>query len=137
MYHDASRNYKLAGAPILAVVTATAQDELNMQIRDQTRFRAVLEGSGAELRGAVEATAKSAVGKPITKEQAAEYATTALQLLRDIATSQSTVYNVADAQPALIQALDDQREQIVILAGQVLELIDSGDAQMAIAAAAS
>ena len=135
VYHQASRNYKLAGAPILAVVSAIAQDELNMVIRDRVRFRAVLKGSVADLRAAVEAAAKSVVGKPITRQQAADYATTALRLLRNIATSQNTVYNVADAEPALIQALNDERQKIVRMAGQVLELIDSTKAQVAIAQA--
>ncbi len=135
VYHQASRNYKLAGAPILAVVSAIAQDELNMVIRDRVRFRAVLKGSVANLRVAVEAAAKSVVGKPITRQQAADYATTALRLLRNIATSQNTVYNVADAEPALIQALNDERQKIVRMAGQVLELIDSTKAQVAIAQA--
>jgi HEAT repeat protein len=64
--------------------------------------------------------------------QSTTFALMALGVLRDVALA-SDVYNIVDAQPALIQALADDRPDIVVGAATVLSLINTPEAQIAIA----
>jgi len=59
-----------------------------------------------------------------------------LSLLNEVALGASSVFDVLDAQAALIQALNDQRSTIVTQASQVLARINTVEAQQAIADAA-
>ena len=74
-------------------------------------------------------------GEAIGPDQSTEFSLMALRVLRDVALA-SDVYNVVDAQPALIQALQDDRPDVITGAAEVLALIRTPPAQRALAAAA-
>jgi HEAT repeat protein len=84
------------------------------------------------LKAAVESATASYTGESIGATQSNEFALSALALLRDVAID-SNVFQVTDAQPALTQALSDERDPVKIGAANVLALIDNGDAQRALA----
>src|SRR5690606_741572 len=93
-------------------------------------------GDAAQLRSAVEQSSKSLSGEPIAGDEAAGYADQSVEMLALIALESKGVLNPMDAQPALIDALSDERSAIAIGASRVLAMLDSPEAQKAIATAA-
>ncbi len=134
---ESLKSYKLAGVPILALGDEAGQASLALQFKDSPRLHAAVRADAAEtLRGEVEQAAAAMAGAPISADEADVFAATALRLLREVALGSSPTYDVTDAEPTLIAALKDKREQMVVLAGRVLELIDTQQSQLAIAQAA-
>ena len=133
-------DYQLAAIPVVAIVSRAAAIELTRRYPDQRRLYAVQAAAAEDdekLKRAVEDAAKVYAGQPITPEEATKYATISLTLLREVAISGTTkVYNVGDAQPALLAALSDERDAIVTLSGEVLALLPTDVAQQALADAA-
>jgi len=126
-------DFKLNQAPILGLVSPGDQIKLKADLHGVARvFPAVAAVDAEALRPAAEAAAGTVSGDPIGAEEGMEFAVTALLLLRDIALGDGQVYNVLDAQAALEQALGDERDQVVTLAGHVLALIGNESAQRAI-----
>lgn len=137
VFNESRSNYKLAAVPVVAVVDAPTMIQLEARHANDRRLIVGSPGVDASAFGAlIDQASKSYVGKPIDADEATQFATTALVLLRDIALSSRDVYNVADAKPALLQAMDDPRTEVPPLAGAVLALLDDEDAQRAIADAA-
>ena len=131
------RHYKLAAVPVLAVGREDVVSALQRRHARIPLFHSAPLDSGGHIPDdAVAAAAASAVGAPIDAEEAAGYALTALELLRDVALGDGVVYGASDAEPALIAALQDPRDDIVMQAGNVLELLNSQAAQLAVAEAA-
>lgn len=128
-------DYKLVSTPIVAMTTPAGQIKLTARFAQDRRIRTVVAGpSVSELEPAVQAARRGAGGAEITSQQADAFALTALHLLRDVAlTGGGEIYQIADAQPALIAALNDQRDAVAIGAAGVLSLVDDPQAQQAIA----
>ena len=134
LYHRTSEDERLALVPIVTLVSQADQIELDKQIHDMPRlYPTQAMGDPDTLRPVLEQAAYAYAGPLIDDASAADYATTALMLLREVAFGGSNVFDVSDAQTALIRALSDERESISILAANVLGLIDNADAQQAIA----
>lgn len=134
LYGATMDNYKLAAVPLLAFVTTVDQTALELAFKDSRRLSTAVDADDAEaLRAAIEDTSRASAGRPITEDEAFDYASTALDLLHQVAVSESGVYEVSDAESTLIAALADSREPIVIKAGRVLALINSEAAQTSIA----
>ncbi len=70
------------------------------------------------------------------QQLADSYALRASAAMLNVAQSRNKIINLAGAQSALISATKDNREQLQILAGQVLAYLNSTDAQRTIAAMA-
>ncbi len=133
VHHDTANDYKTGAVPILALVSLEQQIRLRDALGDNTRVSwAIHSEDTQELRSAVQAAASSFVGEPISASQGTQFALTSLKLLREVAID-SGVFNVAQAQPALVQALGDERNEIVVAAAAVLSLIDDSEAQQALA----
>ncbi|MEZ6191693.1 MAG: HEAT repeat domain-containing protein [Phycisphaerales bacterium] len=132
--NDTANDYKTSAVPILAIQS----EEQNIRLKnslgdDNTRVRPALMSDDTEaLKAAVESATASYTGESIGATQSNEFALSALALLRDVAID-SNVFQVTDAQPALTQALSDERDPVKIGAANVLALIDNGDAQRALA----
>lgn len=140
MYAAAKADGTLGVAPILALVS----DGVGSAIKTNypgVQTAAPLAGGDdqdAELDRLERLTNETVLaygGKPITDEEAQAYAEAAASLLRGIAGHES-IYNAGDAEPVLIEALDDDRASVAIGAAQVLELLDSPEAQQGLADAA-
>jgi hypothetical protein len=137
VFAETRGNYKLAAVPVLAAVDATTLIELEAQYQDERRLVPGATGvDPAEFNELVNKASSMYVGKPVDAAEALNYATTALRLLHDIALSSADVFNVVDAKPALLQAMDDPRAEVPPLAGAVLALLDDETSQRAIADAA-
>jgi len=137
LYRASNDDYKLTAVPIVAFGTQGNVIRLTETYRDNRRvFAAQYAPEAAAMKPAIEAARASYVGKEIAADEATKYASRALTLLREIAMSRDQVFNILDAQPALIEALKDTRPEIVKQAGGVLALLNTDDAQRALAVAA-
>ncbi|MDP7348975.1 MAG: hypothetical protein QF735_12105, partial [Phycisphaeraceae bacterium] len=138
LYRKTTVNYKMSLAPILALVSPGEINTLNAEFgQEDLRLVVTLDSSDAEqLKPAVEQAVARNRGEPIDAKQAIAFAQRAVELLQDIAGRQSSVYNVHDATPALVQALSDDRRKIVHGAANVLAMVPVPEAQLAVADAA-
>ncbi|MEM1028094.1 MAG: HEAT repeat domain-containing protein [Planctomycetota bacterium] len=129
---DSQGNYKLASSPIVAMAATEDQARLSGQFQDDQRVSVILEGADT-LSAAVQQLTSSYSGSTLSSQESQEFALSALALLREIAVSETT-YEVTDALPALIEAVQDPRPAVAIAAGDTLSRIDDPEAQAAIAA---
>jgi hypothetical protein len=98
--------------------------------RDDRRVKVVRSSATAEeLNANIEAVMVSASGGRITEAEAEQYAIYALGALEDIAISRNTAYSIADAESALIDALETRTGGTRMLVAKILALIDSDAAQ--------
>lgn len=129
-----AQDYKLRNAPVVAVVGTQELASANDTLGRQPRVFLTHRGPEApQLAAVIERATQSVAGQSLEGEQAGDYAMRALMALRDVAITRGEVFNVIDAQPALIESLRDPRQPIVIAAANVLSLVNSEDAQRAIA----
>jgi len=136
LYHDTANDYKTSSVPILALQTLEQQIRLGNALGETPRVSSALISDDPEaLKNAVEASLSAYTGSPIDAAESTRFALTALRLLREVALG-NTIFDVSQAQPALIQALADKRDDVKIAAAGVLSLIDNADAQSALAEAA-
>lgn len=137
LYRQSATDYKLAAVPIVALVSPGDQIEINRRFERDPRIRAVAMTEDAkQLRPALEQAVNSYAGDAISAEEAEQFALTSLRLLRGIALNTSNVFKVSEAEPALIRAINDSRQAVAIEAASVLALLNSADAQRALADAA-
>ncbi|MCX5660694.1 MAG: hypothetical protein NTW19_13380 [Planctomycetota bacterium] len=137
LYRQSAADYKLAAVPIVALVSPGDQIELSRRFDRDPRLRPVAMTEDAkQLKPALEQAVTSYAGAAINAEEAEQFALTSLHLLRSLALNTSNVFKVGEAEPALVRALNDIRPQVAIDAAAVLSLLDSGDAQRALADAA-
>ena len=134
---ESAANYKLSNVPIVAVVSLGVQIELTQETTAEDRISAVIKSTDQnELHGAILKAIRAYTGKEFTSEEALEYGSTALTLLRQIARRHDPVFDVADAQPSLALALNDKRQSIVVQAAAALAMINNAEAQQVVADAA-
>ena len=137
VYAGSSDHYKLAAVPMLAFSSGGDRAELARRFPDERRL--VLSGASlgsGKAKQAVEKTTARYENPDFGAESALTFAETALKLLHQIALASPEVFNVKDAERALIGALDDDRPKVVRGAARVLALIDSARAQRALARSA-
>ena len=127
-------NYKLSNVPIVAVVSLGVQIELSQNVKNEDRISSVIRSMDQnELEGAIQQAIETYTGKSFGPEEALEYSSTALSLLRQIAQRNDPVFNIGDAQASLFLALGDKRQSIVVQTGQALAMVATPDAQRIIA----
>jgi hypothetical protein len=124
------RNPKVAAAPITVIAGAADESILKKEYRNDSRiaFTQAREGEEA-LQGTIESVMKTGAGGRITEDESEEYAIRSLAALRDIAISRSPAYSIADAQAALIDALNLRQGGTRLLVADILALIDADSAQ--------
>ncbi len=130
-----AEDYRLASVPILAILGAADKIELTKRLGSKPRIFLANRNDSTETLGEIFKQASQAnLGDTMGPEESNRFAITGLGLLRGIAFNRnSNVFNVRDAQPTLVQALDDPRQEIAARASGVLSLIDTPQAQRAIA----
>lgn len=137
IYNQSAEDYKLTGVPIVAVGQGGSLVTVNAAFRGNERVRTAEWTDDAEaMKAAIEQARQSYAGAAMTPEEAANYASTALTHLREVAIAASDVYPVADAETSVIAALKDPRQPIVQQAGGVLAILNSDRSQRALADAA-
>jgi len=136
LHNETANDYKTGSVPILALQSHEQNIRLRNALGDNTRVSpAVISDDADELKGAVEAAFSAYTGDAIGADESTEFALTALRLLREVAVG-SEIFNVAEALPALIQALSDERDEVKVASAAVLALIDDAQAQNALAESA-
>ncbi len=134
---DAKRSPKLGVTPILALVDGASVADMGRKYdRDllvMVRSRAVQD---AQLAEAASQLVERAVGGPIKAEEAREYAGRALSVLRDLAVSGNTVFEVGEAALPLIAALGEAAGKTKLEIAEVLSRVDQKRAQVALMDAA-
>src|SRR5205814_6439767 len=90
----------------------------------------------AALNAAIEDARKRAGGLPMDEKMATSYALRSADLLQRLAISKGQVFDLLVAQPAVMMALDDQRPEIARAGANALGLLNSREAQAALASKA-
>jgi len=121
----------LAGAPLLALADPADQGRLSEMFADEPRVQTAVGGDQAAVSSAIERAAAAYQGTQLSERQRETFAVEGLSLLRQLAIA-SPVYEVRDVEPALIRAIQDDRNAVATGAARVLEVLDSQDAQRAL-----
>jgi len=133
LLRQTAMHYKLAATPIVAMVSSGEQIELSQRYEGEVRLRPTAEATEAsDLEPALE-NARAYAGTSLSSQEATAFALKSLQLLESVAIGHEAVFNVHDAAPALRSAMTDPRPDVVRHAARVLALLDSTEAQRAIA----
>lgn len=136
LLRETQADYKLGTVPIVAVVGNDRMLTLNETFANETRLTVTAETGDAQTLGSAIEQALAATGAAEqSEEQRLALAVEALDELYEVGIGRS-VYDVAVAEPALVAALQDDRDEVVTKAGQVLALIGTPTAQEALGRAA-
>lgn len=131
---SARNHYKLMGTPI--VVLGSAQDLPAIQRAYNTSqgiFTAQNSAAAAEITESVKRAVEVTGGDGVDEAQSLAYATEALEILDRLAIEQNAVFEVEDARPALLAALGDGRDSIVLQSATTLGRFADAEAQRALA----
>ncbi|MEM8738634.1 MAG: hypothetical protein AAGG38_09180 [Planctomycetota bacterium] len=131
---SSASNYKLAATPIVAFVDTNTQAYLSARYADNPRVFVAL-AQGDNVAPAVSQAAAQYSGATLSTNESTEFALSALDLLEEIAVTDTT-FDINDGLAALIAGTLDARPQVAAAAGDVLSRIDAPDAQAALATAA-
>lgn len=130
-------NPRLAAAPLLALLDRQPYFDLAGKYDHDPLVRIARAGlSDTQVAAAAQELVDRAVGGAISEDEARDYKTRALAVLRDIAVSGNTVLSVADASLPLISALSDHDGDLQIRIADVLAFVNAKRAQVAVADAA-
>ncbi len=129
--------HTLGATPVLALVSVAAYSELGAKYQTDQATRVAREGlSGDEVGAAADQLINAAVGGPVSAEEATQYKSKSLFVLRDLAVSGSTVLNVGDAAGPLVAALAENTGPLKLLIAEVLSYIPAKSVQIALMDAA-
>ena len=129
--------FRFAATPVVLISKAGEATAVRALVRADHRLSDIPVGAGAAEIGKAIATVSKAVGaKPITPEIGVKLAAEATEVLRLLAVTNNTVFNIADAEAALLDALGSEDTTLRLAIAEVLGFIGSGKAQEAIAAIA-
>jgi len=124
---------KLAATPILSVVDAN--DAIDLGRKYERDPLVAIRGRGInenQMTEAVTQLVEAASGGPIKPEEARDYSTRCLAVLRDLALSANPVFAVGDSALTLIAALPESTGKTKLDIAEVLSRIDQKRAQVAI-----
>lgn len=127
---------KLGGSGRLVLVRNAATVWEQRKLSDPLLSTAIV-ADPTKLSEPIKASRERAGSLPMDPAIAAEYARRAGGLLKKVAISRGQIYDLSVARSSLLNSLDDERPEIVMLAGEVLGLIDHKDAQAGLLAKAS
>lgn len=135
---DAARDRaKLRATPVLAFADSGGYRELAQRHLGDPTIRVARIGLNArEIGAAADQLLETAIGGPISAEEAASYKSRAIAVLRDLAVSGNSVLNVTDASGALLTALADNRGAMRQSIADVLSFVNTKAAQVALMDAA-
>jgi len=121
---------KTAAAPVLVLAPSVDVPELARDYHGNPRVSVSRPGISDEAFAAViDELLQRAVGGRMTEARAEAYAIESLAALRDIAISGSPAYDIVDAQPALLDALDARSGGTRLLVADILAMIGTATSQ--------
>ncbi|HRP64273.1 MAG TPA: hypothetical protein PK400_13315 [Phycisphaerales bacterium] len=116
--------------PVLVLAEPVDLPSLRLEYRDVTTVEPTRRGLSPQvLSSAIDGLMIRATGGRMTEAEAEGYAIEAIDTLRDIAVAGSNVYEIADAETALIEALSTRTGGVLMLVADVVAMIDSDRAQ--------
>jgi hypothetical protein len=128
---------RLANTPVLVAAPAADVNNLTMQLAGNKGVAAVdIAADDAAIATALQTARADTGAVAIDPERAAQYATTAIDLLSTLAADHHSIFQVTEAVPTLAESLRDRRPEIASGAARVLGKVNSQDGQRALAQAA-
>jgi CheY-like chemotaxis protein len=127
---------KTAAVPVLVVASALDRPVLRREYRGDRRVKVSVWGNEENFEASIDDLMLRAAGGRLDQADAEIYAIESLGVLRDIALNNSPVYNIRDAEGALIEAMAGRTGGTRMLVARILSLIDSPTAQRAVLDAA-
>lgn len=128
---------KTSATPVLILAGRLEFPDLMQDFASDAWVQVVPSNVINEAFGAsIDTLMERASGGRLTEAEAEVYAIDALSALRDIAISNSPVYDIVDAAPALIDAIETRSGGTLLLVADILALIDSDEAQRTLFSAA-
>jgi hypothetical protein len=132
----ARANARLRGAARLVMTNTGASRYEELRVSDP--LMSTTQAKDAQnLKTAIIQARTSGGALPMDPQIANEYATRAANLMLKVASSRGQVFDLMAAKPTLLSGLSDPRPNIVMLAGEVLAMLNDREAQGAILATAS
>ncbi|MDP6545271.1 MAG: hypothetical protein QGH60_14895 [Phycisphaerae bacterium] len=128
------RDARMATTP--AVVVGAGKKPAALAKTDGRTVLAIASEDASTIIAALPQAAELAAGKPLTPEEAADWAIRSAKAIRLLGLTGSKVYTITQGQPALIGALADKRITVSIAAARALTVLPGPKAQQAIAALA-
>jgi len=125
------RDPSMATLPVIIVGRATA-----LRPMAKADGRVVLVSAGEAVAGVLAALPKAeslTAGKPLTPEEASEWAVRAAKAIRHLGITANKVYSINRAQKTLIGVLKDKRVAVAVAAANALAVMPDPKAQQAIA----
>ncbi|HVU64819.1 MAG TPA: hypothetical protein VHC70_12640, partial [Phycisphaerales bacterium] len=130
---QAQSDARLRATPILAIVSAQARLELFPRYSRDVRVRLVGDGAGpADVEASMTSLIDAASGGPISAAEAEAYKMRSLGVLRDLAISGNPILNIEEAQGPLVTAISDAKGDTRARVAEILSLMDSKTAQVAL-----
>ena len=135
--NDVIARVRASGLTSAAPVVVVSPDADEQQIRRAMSGDASVavwtsSGSKEAFGNAARAVALRTSGASLDEAESAEYAAAAATALRGIAFGGSKVFSIADAEPALLRALETKQGGLRLMVAEVLALIGSPQAQRAL-----
>jgi len=130
-------SYKLGAAPVVVLAMPGELVAVTRMMADDESV-VVIDGAvdASKVTEAMAQAAASIAGDELSAEQNEAYAVEALNLLSELATKRSAIFDVSLASESLIEALGDDREAVMLGAADVLAMVGTPEAQQALAEAA-
>jgi len=129
----ARRHFKLMSTPILILAQADDIPAINRKLGSKPLvFVTDINAGQDQIANAVQRATVSTFGAKLNDQQAQDYAVTALEILRRLQLQHSDTFSATEAESAVIAALADTRESVVLNAGNTLALFPSIEAQQAL-----
>jgi hypothetical protein len=119
-------------APVMLVVPAVDAPRLALEYRADARTAVTRPLADAGHEAAIEDLLRRGAGGRLSGGEAERYAIEALTALRDIAIAGTPAFDVVDAEPALLVALEQRSGGTLMLVADVLALMQSSTAQRAL-----
>ncbi len=126
--------FRFAGTPVVIIAKPGNRTAVAELVRADYRLASVgVDPDPAEVDQAVSAVSHAVGAKAITPEMASALALEAAEVLRDLALTDNPVFKVADAEPALLNALASPDLGLRVTVAEVLGYLGSVKAQEAVA----
>lgn len=126
-----------AATPIVAIAAAADGASVRSAFAGNRSVVVWTEGGTSDsFRGAATLAISRTSGEAFDEAEGAEYAMRAAEALRAVAVGRNPVFDLADAEPALLRALSTRQGGLRMMVAEVLALIGSPAAQSALVDAA-
>ncbi len=126
-----------AAVPVVVIAAALEDDQVRRALSDDRGVTVWTEGAPADtFRSAATAAMTTMSGSALSADESMAYAASAASALRGIAGSNSKIFSIADAEPALLKALETKSGGLRLMIADVLSVSNSVRAQGALIDAA-